>query len=959
MLAKEFFNLVLPGEGYLVAATPFPIPNTTKSAWWNFVVEDIPELQVQCAQWTREKKDVFFALASFKEAKVWNETKKDYKTGKLGAWEKRTQANVKLLRSLFLDLDIDPSDTKKYKTQHEALISLQNFITLLGLPTPVVVNSGYGIHAYWPLTVAVPRSVWQPVADKFKNACFVSKLRFDDKVPADAARVLRVPGTTNFKRGAERPVLVLNSAGATPLADLDALLDQYLVGKSVPKPAAKGPTPIPGRAIMPAGVQGNVGATNDPLRGNLVVLECPAMARLVGNRGATASYPMWFNGLSIARYCDDPQAMMRAVSDGHPSYNAAEATEKMNTLTGGPATCASFWATDNDTCEKCPHWTKIKSPSVVGRQRIETPPVVAGFEIPSPPFPYMRNKNKDGDEQVIARMKTEDGEHEEDILVFPYDLYPKRIVEQNDEENEADERSVWVVKKPRTGECEFRMPQTMLSDARKLHAFLLSRGLHINSKHAKATQFYMTAYLNELAKHADRERMYERLGWHDRHSTFVMPNAIYYKDGTSALHTPSKIIEAVTKGAMHPQGSLEVWKKLLTFYKGDVNVAYRVFMYINWGGPLLHMTGIKGVLIAASGETGRGKTTLMQACASTWGDSDLMLVGGGQYGSTMNAMWSNLGTNHSIPLFWDDTTQRNPEEMSDFMIHIPTGKGKERMHGNTHDGKVVTWETFVLSSANTDDVHRVMSAGKDRAPHLMRFVSIPFDEIDRSTEAKLKADVFKRGIRDNYGVAGPIYLPYITQYHDQIQGVVEKHQERFDRLVGASSEERHWTATMASAFVGGLLMHKLELSPFDPRGFDERWMIDLFAMMRDSHKQASSTPVDTLNEFLEAMQPNTLILSPKQASHVDNIVSRPKGALLVRNEVDTETIYVARPAINNYCTEQKANFRRLEAELITAGVIVRKDCYKVLGADTPLATGQTRCWKIDRSVLNKIKGEKK
>jgi hypothetical protein len=309
-------------------------------------------------------------------------------------------------------------------------------------------------------------------------------------------------------------------------------------------------------------------------------------------------------------------------------------------------------------------------------------------------------------------------------------------------------------------------------------------------------------------------------------------------------------------------------------------------------------------------------------------------------------------------MFWDDTTERDPDDMREFMIHISSGMGKDRMHGNAHDGKVVTWQTMVLSSANTDDVHRIMSAGKDSAPHLMRFISIPFDTLDRSTEAKLRADTFKRGIRINYGSPGEVYLQYITEHYEQIQQLVIREMERYDRILQAPSEERHWSATFAVAYVGGRIAYKLGLSPFDPRD-DEAWRLQHVAKMRVTYTQAASTPADVLNEFLEKHVQQTLILSPKQSSHVDNIVNRPHGALLIRNEVDTNLLYVSRTAMNNYCTEVKSNFTKLESELVLLKVIRRRNCYKVLGADTPFAMGQTRCWEIDRTILESLKGKAK
>lgn len=960
MRVGEFLRAVLPDEGYIIVATPTPIEGTSRTKWWNAVVNDVPEAIVQSRVWQNDRKDVYFALASYAEKRVWNPTKIHWKTRKPGAWEKRTQANVKLIKTLYLDLDVKPDKPGNYyASQADAIEALKKFCKTVGMPKPMLVNSGYGIHVYWTFTHAVEPTVWKPMAEHLKAICAKLGLLADHAVTADEARVLRVPGTRNFKHGNDKPVEVIGIAAPHDPTELADILSKYVADNDVPKTAAKASTHLSARPGPVVGVEGNLGATNDPLNGNMLVFSCAAMRQMVSNRGETVGYKTWLAGLSLSRHCDSPTVVMKAISDGHPEYDEAETISKMNTLTTGPAKCYTFWSLDTATCEACPHWQKITSPAQLGRAYHETPPKpVEGFEVPAPPYPYMRIDRADGAKHVVMRLKNEEDETS-DLDVCPYDLYPSRIMDMSTDEDDHDERSAWVYVHPRRGDVLFKMPQTLLSDTRKLHAFLLSRGMHVNPKQAKATQVYMTAYLNELSKVLDRERMYERLGWHEGRKSFVLPDAIYHRDGTVTPHQASRILEAATKNAVHVAGDQQTWFKLVEFYVGPSYHTSRFHFYAAFGAPLLHMTGHKGVLIAASGDTGRGKTTILKAAASIYGDPSGLLVGGGSYGSTINATFSMLGTFHSLPFFWDDTTEREPDEMRQFMLHISTGKGKDRMHGNVHDGKVVTWETIVMSSANTDDVHRIMATGKDSAPHLMRFISVPFDAIDGSTEAKLAADKFIRGIGENYGHAGRVYLQYIVQHYDEVKAYVERAMERFDRKINATSEERHWSATFAVAYVGGRIAYKLGLIPFDPKD-DVEWMFDHCRDMRTSYKQASSTPVDILNEYLESHVSNTLILSPKQASNVDNIVQRPHsaGGLLIRNEVDTNRIYIARTAMNTYCNEVKANFRSLEAELMAAGIVLRKDCYKVLGADTPLAMGQTRCWELDRIALSKYKRKK-
>lgn len=108
-------------------------------------------------------------------------------------------------RSFFIDLDVDTSgvNPKKYIDKSSALKALEEFIAHAELPPPVIVDSGTGVHAYWFLDQDVPSAEWAKYARKFKEIC-QEHLLIDPVVTADRARIMRAPGTRNFKH--EPPV---------------------------------------------------------------------------------------------------------------------------------------------------------------------------------------------------------------------------------------------------------------------------------------------------------------------------------------------------------------------------------------------------------------------------------------------------------------------------------------------------------------------------------------------------------------------------------------------------------------------------------------------------------------------------------------------------------------------------------------------------------------------------------
>jgi hypothetical protein len=131
------------------------------------------------------------------------------------------------VKSLFIDMD-------GYASKKDAALALNAFLEKTGLDalgTPYVVGSGGGLHCYWPLTEAVPIETWKPVAENFKRLCKQESLAIDMTVTADAARVLRVPGTTNFKKkyATPRPVRILTEGDTFQLRWLATLIRDKLL----------------------------------------------------------------------------------------------------------------------------------------------------------------------------------------------------------------------------------------------------------------------------------------------------------------------------------------------------------------------------------------------------------------------------------------------------------------------------------------------------------------------------------------------------------------------------------------------------------------------------------------------------------------------------------------------------------------------------------------------------------
>lgn len=140
----------------------------------------------------------------------------------------RSQENAEGLCALWVDVDAHAGS--KYETVDEVQAALQGFLINTGLAKPTLIHlTGYGVHAIWAFTEVIKREEWQPVADKLQDLAD-RMLLGADPITTDAARILRLPGTLNF-RDPENPKLATfaeTGVGLHGFVDIASAIDQAL-----------------------------------------------------------------------------------------------------------------------------------------------------------------------------------------------------------------------------------------------------------------------------------------------------------------------------------------------------------------------------------------------------------------------------------------------------------------------------------------------------------------------------------------------------------------------------------------------------------------------------------------------------------------------------------------------------------------------------------------------------------
>ena len=293
----------------------------------------------------------------------------------LGSFEgySRKAVDCMYVRSFFIDLDVgEKKDYKDKADAHTALFKLQG---AAGLPDPVVIDSGGGIHAYWLMDEDIPAEEWKTYAEKFKALC-MSHITIDPVVTADASRIMRSPDTFNFKTDPPRLTSVISDKiHAYSWQEFREFLGGPTAQQGEEPLHETPPEPLLIADILaeiPKGLDDDTKAMLklDNFSKTFAVLAhksiddeggCAQVKYMLEN-AATLEEPMWFAGLSIAKFCDDGATAIHDISNEHPDYNY-DKTENKASRFPAPRTCSWFIENYPERCDSCQHRGKIVSPS--------------------------------------------------------------------------------------------------------------------------------------------------------------------------------------------------------------------------------------------------------------------------------------------------------------------------------------------------------------------------------------------------------------------------------------------------------------------------------------------------------------------------------------------------------------------------------------------------------------------
>ena len=867
---------------------------------------------------TREQADEI--IQEFVDAKI----DAYFGCAKFGVLDERTHENALYFRSLWMDIDCGPTKgvpnskgkIEGYLDQQTGLAELQQFCKTVGLPKPILINSGNGIHAYWLIDRTLSRQEWNPLAKRLKQLCKEHKLIVDDKV-FEASRVLRPLGSANFKdKENPKPVGVWNNS--TPELGYEEWLN--LLGNPEPEPDET-PDFVPSsmspmmQALMDNKVKRFKTIMMKAENGCAQLNYCFASQQEIDE-------PLWVSALSITAFCVDGDEAAHKMSNQHPEYDAEEVETKLRNIRkrGGPHHCTTFEERNPGGCDGCQHRGKIKSPIVLGIEIAEADPEdnefvveeegeATTYQIPEFPFPYFRGK-KGG----IYRRPDKENSEESPALVYEHDFYALKRMK----DPEIGEVALFRLHLPHDGVREFTMSASTICSKDELRKALAQHGVvTFKAQYDNLSTFVVSSVKNlQYTKRA--EMMRTQFSWVDGDSKFILGDREITVDGT--FYSPPSTTTQDVAAKLQIKGTFEKWKEVFNLYaqKGLEPQAFAALTA--FGSPLLKFTGLEGAIInLIHPSSGSGKSTALFMCNSVSGmPKDLTSM----YKDTFNAKIHQLGVMNNLANTIDEITNLSGMEFSDLAYSISQGRGKNKMKGQTNELRInnTKWQGITLCSANASFYEKLGVAKSSPDGEAMRLLEYKI-EPSELISAEVGKQMFDHQLRENYGHAMEIYATWLVANKEDAVSLLRKIQARIDKEVQFTARERFWSGVVACNIAGGLIAKSLGLHDYDMPAIYE-WVKVMLNEMRQEVKPPQANPITIVGEFINSRINNALVVNDIASnSALAPLPSmEPKGELLIRFEPDTKQLFISAKAFKDFCVETQINYRSTLTELGKIGV---------------------------------------
>jgi Domain of unknown function (DUF927) len=966
-----FLQTILPESGTkYIALFPAGKPYTLHRGYQS--LEDMAEA---IAGYNRDPQiaAVYHACGSYKLPYV--EVEKDGKVRK----QYRKPNNWRSAKSFWMDLDCGQEkfdEGKGYLTKKDAALAVSKFAKDVGWPLPMLVSSGNGLHAYWPLTVAVNHSSWTKCADLLKAAAALYGLKADPSRTADFASILRPAGTSNRKDPANpKKVSVLRECEPRDAKTLFDAIKAYAATHDVVIPQSS----LNPLGALPAHLQGD--ALNADLTGHLpyanVPVDADAMAdkcKQVGalrNTAGDVSFDHWRLTIGLLTFCENGRAKAEdwsseRASTGHDSLDWGT---RYDTWDGGPTLCETLAKCTPGGCTGCEFKGKVTTPLMLGRiipitveQEVEVATATDEVEVvtvPAYPHGYQWNNG------LLSRILADKDGINQIHSFTPHQFYPTMRIRGEDGAYKIGLRMHLHNNRIR----DFQMPfEAMASSTDILKSLAKYELMQTNHPNAGV---HLTAYLRDsleqLKRRVEETNTLTTFGWKDEMRGFLIGDRYYHTDGSVKRVLLGGYAAQKQAALTAPQGTLAGYAKPLNYvYNREGMESLQYAICSGWGSilnPFCEELYCGLLLAITGGDSGKGKSTVAYASVYAFGDSNAMALKSDDAG-TRNALWATVGAFNNLPLIFDELTGVEADWFSNFTYTLSLGEERARLQSTGSGVKFAnqsSWRMSPFGTANKD-LHGVLAATQANSQaEAVRMVQIHVDSYPIPKLEETEVQMALGQMKSNRGTAGAALIQYAVTHTEQLH---ERIRAKVAMLVEhvPGTKYRFYRSHAACTLVAAEMAVELGICEFDVAKMAEFSIGLMQKLAKEITVNNTVTSEDAFSGMVASLMPGIIVTSEYRDSRSLLGVESPrnvlKGAIVGRYVLGTKQdtvsagrLFLCQKAMREWCMKNRTDFQNVLDHLRDAGALVTEDERVTLTRGTDLPRVQQRCVAIDLTKL--------
>lgn len=894
----------------------------------------------------------------------------------------RKVVNVKEIKSLWLDIDVGKPDNS-YPTIQDASQAFSNFIKITGCQPSIIIQSGVGLQAYWTFDKPIQPDAWKQFAHIFALFCSQQGLIADPVCTEDAARIMRMPGTIHLKSGNTARIVFDSGTDWNP-KNLLMLISRQLAPDTVlaPQPTGKLPTPADMRRAA-----AQTGMTQ-PLRARAeaIVAGCECV-----REAGLAAEPQWFGMLSVMRSCVDGLEWAHKISEKDTARYDYNDTEKKfyHAAENMPTRCDRFESMAPEMCARCSYHGKLTSPVQLGLPSKTIPkpveqkaPLVVqtGERLVIPDkFEYALESLGDGefyvtDEGVFQNkpMCSDEGiwTTTEQVLTTSTLYYSHSVVSHD---IDAPRRTHWFKVKHRNGRSE-DVPFIVQRDMTLANIMRWFQEANIfpldPATPPQVFMSFMTAYLQRVTEGNIELPSYKTFGWNEvfdpnlkeKVTGFVVGPGIVTESGILDVNHEG-VSERIAKQELTHKGTLEEWKKVPRMYQVLDQKAAQLAICMALAAPL--MKYCPGVATSAayslwSNKGGKGKTNVLHACASVWGDPDKQLV---QRLSSSVLRMRKLATLKNLPVYLDELTDVSDEDMYSLAYTLVEGREKQKLRSNgaemvdTGDWKTVT---FITANKSFKAAAARMSGDSDASVLRVMEIECNFPDYSNMPEVQKYISNCMEIRKDNYGVAGPEFMYQLLKHPERLRTL----NQRITDWVTThkfTSAERYLSAPLGLTLIVARWAVEFGVVEFDADEL-EAYALGVFLTHNREQTAALVTRHDnTLLTYLLERQLSTLYVTahdrpadmPPVAKGAPDkyVILYPQKETYVRIEKEESKIYIALSDLDKWCKNRRSSAAILTQSLRDIGIPTERTSLSLTKGLSWSVTPVVPCVVLDLALI--------